>query len=317
MKFGLHNASFLPTTGKAKDVWPELRERAQWMEESGFEYLSVMDHLWQNRGVGAEDEPFMEGWMTLAAVASATEKLKLTTMVTSVGYRNPALVVKMVTTLDLISGGRAILGLGGGWFQAEYEGYGYNRVQEWPTPATRLRKLREAVKIAKALWQEPRATYEGRYFSINNAILEPKPLQKPRPRILIGGGGEQMTLRIVAEEADMCNFSGAGPQGFARKLDVLRRHCQEAGRDLAEIEVTTFERPILASTPERVEEKWRQSGSPVREGYRGLMGTPDQVVQQIQAFERAGVQTLFLMIPNDDSECRQLLAREVIPAFKE
>ena len=114
MKFALHNASFLPTTGKPQDVWPELRDRAQWMDDNGFDYLSVMDHLWQIPGVGAADEPFMEGWMTLAALAEATKRIQLTTMVTGVGYRNPALLVKMVTTLDLISGGRAILGIGGG-----------------------------------------------------------------------------------------------------------------------------------------------------------------------------------------------------------
>ena len=155
MKFGLHNASFLPTTGKPEDVWPELHDRAQWMDENGFDYISVMDHLWQIRGVGVEDEPFMEGWMTLAALAQSTKRLQLTTMVTGVGYRNPALLVKMVTTLDLISGGRAILGIGGGWFQAEYDGYGYGKSQDFPEPRTRLRQLREAVQIAKLMWQEP------------------------------------------------------------------------------------------------------------------------------------------------------------------
>jgi F420-dependent oxidoreductase-like protein len=316
MKFALHNASFLPTTGNLKDVWPELRERALWMEANGFDYLSVMDHLWQIPGVGSSDEPFMEGWMTLAALAEATQRLQLTTLVTGVGYRNPALVVKMVTTLDLISGGRAILGIGGGWYKAEYDAYGYGAARDFPRPGIRLRQLREAVQMAKILWREPRATYEGRHFFLKDAILEPKPLQQPRPRIMVGGGGEKVTLRIVAEEADMCNFGGGGPKAFARKLDILRKHCQDVGRDMAEIEPTLMDRVILAPSRTKADDKWKAQGARERDGYRGLTGTPDDVVKLLREYEEVGVQGLFLMIPNADAESRELLAKEVIPAFK-
>ena len=166
------------------------------------------------------------------------------------------------------------------------------------------------------MWREPRATYEGKYLFVRDAVLEPKPLQKPRSRILIGGGGEKITLRIVAREADMSNFFGAGPQAFARKLDVLRDHCREVGRDINEIEVTGLERIILAPTAEQAEEKWRQRGSPARDGYRGLLGTPEDAVKLIRAYEDVGAQALFFMVPNYDAETRDLLAKEVMPAFK-
>ena len=315
MKFALHNVSFLPTTHNPQDIWPELRDRAQWLDAHGFEYLSVMDHLWQIPGMGSPDEPFMEGWMALAGLAASTERLKLTTLVTGVNYRNPALVVKMVTTLDLISGGRAILGIGGGWYQGEYDAYGYGKTSEFPRPGVRLGRLREAVQIAKLMWQEPRASYEGKHYLVKDAILEPKPLQQPRPRILIGGGGEKVTLRIVAEEADMCNMGG-GPEVLAHKLAILSQHCQAVGRDMSEIEITTFDRLILAPTEAKAEDKWRAQGSPQRDGYRGVMGTPEQVIQQLQTYQEAGAHTILFMIPNDDAESRELLAAEVMPAFR-
>ncbi len=316
MKFALHNTSFLPTTGDPRDMWPELRDRVQWMEANGFDYISVMDHLWQIPGVGPSDEPFMEAWTTLAALAAVTERLQLATLVTGVGYRNPALVVKTVTTLDLISGGRAILGIGGGWYQAEFDAYGYGTTQEFPRPGLRLAQLREAVQMAKLMWGAPRSTYEGKHFMLRDAVLEPKPLQQPRPRVLIGGGGEKVTLRIVAQEADMCNVIVPGPEAFARKVEVLRRHCQDVGRDIGEIELTALDRVILAPTAAKAEEKWRDRGSPARDGYRGLMGAPEDVIRQAHAYEATGVQPLFVSIPTADAESRELLASEVIPACK-
>ena len=315
MKFGLHNFSFIPTTMKPIDVWPEIRERAQWLEENGFEYFSVMDHFWQIPAMGSPEEPFLEGWMTLAGLAANTERLKLMTLVTGVGYRNPALLIKMVTTLDIISGGRAILGIGGGWYQGEYDGYGYKRQREFPRPGTRLAQLKEAVQIAKLMWSDSRSNYEGKHFLVEDAILEPKPLQQPRPRILIGGGGENTTLRIVAEEADLSNFGG-GPQILASKLAVLRNHCDEVGRDIREIEITTFDRIMLAPTAALAEEKWRAQGSPERDGHRGLVGTPKAVIDQLQIYRDLGVETLFIMVPTTDWESLRLFTSEVIPAFE-
>jgi len=314
MKFGLHNPSFLPTTGEVRDVWPELRARAQWAEAVGFDYFTVMDHMVQVPGIGSADEPFLEGWMALAALAEATERLHLATLVTAVGYRNPALLVKMATTLDLISGGRAILGLGAGWTRAEFETYGYGKPSDFPRPGVRLAQLREVIQIAKALWADRRATYEGQHFSVRDAVLEPKPLQQPRPRVLVGGEGEQVTLRIMAQEADMANFFTPGPQAFARKLEVLRGHCQAVGRDVQELEVSVLDYLLLAPTAALAEEKWQRRGGRTRGGYRGLMGSPDQVVAQVRAYEGAGAQAIFLMVHNADAESRELLAREVMPA---
>lgn len=310
IKFGLHNSAFLPVSGKAEDIYPELRDRAQWLDANGFTYMSVMDHLWQIPGVGAPEDPFLEGWMTLAAVADATKRLQLTTMVTSVGYRNPALVAKMVTTLDIISGGRAILGMGAGWYEAEYQGYGYT----FPRPGIRLRQLREAIQIVKTMWERPRATFEGKYFVVRDAVLEPKPLQKPRPRILIGGGGEQVTLRIAAQEADMWNVPGAAPDVFARKAGILKRYANEAGRDIRRIELTKTDRLCLAPTRERAEDKWKARGAPPA-AYRGIVGTPEDAIVAIRHLEGVGMQGIFLSMPNADAETRDLLAKEVIPAF--
>ena len=311
IKFGLHNNTFLPVTGKREDIYPELRDRAQWLEAHGFTYLSVMDHLWQIPGAGAMDDPFLESWMTLAALADATSRLQLTTMVTSVGYRNPALLAKMVTTLDIISGGRAILGMGGGWYEAEYQGYGY----AFPKPGVRLRQLREAVQIIKAMWERPRATYEGKYFVVRDAVMEPKPVQRPRPRVLIGGGGEQVTLRITAQEADMWNVPGAPPDVFARKVGILKGYVREAARDIRDIELTKTDRLCLAPTREKAEDKWKARGA-APAPYRGIVGTPDDAVAALKGLEGLGMQGIFLSVPNADHETRELLAKEVLPAFR-
>ena len=310
MKFGLHNPSFQPVSGGPESIFPELREKAQWLEANGFDYMSVMDHLNQIPGVGGAEEPFMEAWVTLGALANATSKLYLTTMVSSVSYRNPALLAKMVTTLDLISGGRAILGIGGGWYEAEYEGYGY----EFPRPGVRLSQLREGVQIIKTMWAETPATYEGKHFVVRGAVTEPKPLQG-RPRVLIGGGGEKVTLRIVAQEADIANIS-APPETFARKVELLRGYCAEAGRDLKDIEITRIDRIYIAPIYEGAEEKWRAAGGREVEGYKGLVGTPGDVIKTLRQFEGSGMDGVFISGPNHDAESRELFAKEVMPAFK-
>lgn len=311
MKFGLHNNSFIPAKGGAESIFPEIRERAQWLENNGFTYMSFMDHLWQIPGVGPAEQPFMEAWVTLGAVAASTERLQLTTMVTSVGYRNPALLAKMVATLDLVSGGRAILGIGGGWYEAEYEGYGY----EFPRPGVRLGQLRDAVKLIKTMWREERTTYEGKHFIARDAILEPKPLQQPGPRVLIGGGGEQVTLRIVAQEADMCNLMMANPEVFAHKLELLKGYCADAGRDISDIEVTKIDRLCLAPTPELADAKWEARGGRLPEGYRSLVGSPEQAIEQLQGFAKQGLDTVFVSAGTDDQESLELFAKEVIPAL--
>jgi F420-dependent oxidoreductase-like protein len=311
MKFGFHNSSFEPVNGRVENIFPELRDRARWADTAGFDYFSVMDHLFQIPGVGPSTEPFMEAWVTLGALADATRDIYLTTLVSSVSYRNPALLAKMVTTLDLISGGRAILGIGGGWYQPEYDGYGYG----FPSAGVRLAQLREAVQIIKAMWSQPRATYRGHYFSVTDVILEPKPIQIPHPRILIGGGGEKVTLNIVANEADMCNFAFAGPEDFKRKVAVLRNHCDTAGKNLGDIEITKSARIDIALSHDKAEEKWKARGG-ARSLLHGLTGTPDEVIRMIRELESFGMQGLFVSCPTSDIETRELFAEKVIPAFK-
>ena len=312
MKFGFHNTSFKPSTGKAEDMYPELRERALWAEDVGFDYVTVMDHVCQIALVGPRDEPFMEGWTALAALAEVTQRVELGTLVTGIGYRNPALLARMFGTLDLISGGRTFLGIGAGWNREEFESYGYGHDREHPWPALRMAQLRDAVQVIKALWNEPRATYQGKHHSVKEANLEPKPLRKPR--LMIAGGGEQLMLRLVAEEADACNFFGS-LQNVAHKVEVLRRHCREVGRDIGGIDVTKWEVLIMASTWERAEQKWRARNRPDQE-YRGLVGTPDDVIATVREFQQVGVQAIFLSVPGNDMESRELFVREVMPAFR-
>ncbi len=313
MKFGLHNTSFLANSGNIRDMWPELRDRAQWLETNGFDYLTVMDHVWQIPSVGNVDEPFMESWVTLGALAASTQHLQIGTLVTGVGYRNPALLAKMMSTLDLIAGGRAFLGIGGGWNEPEFDAYGYAGSEQFPRPGIRLAKLREAIRVAKLMWSEPLPTFRGKHIIVKEAILEPKP--SPRPRILVGGGGEKVTLRIVAEEADMCNMLVAGPGPLARKLSILRQHCQAVGRDFGEIEVTVGDRLVLSETTEQANAKWQMYGARARDGYRGLTGSPDDIIRILKGYEDAGAHTMLLMVPNADVESRELFAKEVIPAF--
>ena len=311
MKFGLHNNSFITNGGLAEEIFPELKNRAQWLENNGFSYISFMDHFWQIPGVGPADHPFMEPWVTMGAIAASTEKINITTMVTSVGYRNPALLAKMATTLDVISGGRSILGIGAGWYEAEYLGYGY----EFPRPSIRLSQLREAVKMIKQLWSENITTFEGNFFSLNDAVLEPKSIKKPRPRILIGGGGEKVILRIVAQEADMCNFMMANPEVFQHKLTLLQGYCQELGRDVSEIEVTKLDRLCLAPSESKAEEKWNARGGRLPEGYRSLVGTADQAIERLSEFKKLGLDTVFVSVANDDYESLAIFSEQVIPAL--
>ena len=221
MKFGIHNPSWLFGPDPA-EAFVEVKAKAQWAENHGFVWFSVMDHLIQIGGVGAPDEPFMEGWTVLSALAAVTSRIRLATLATSVGYRNPAHLAKIAAGVDLISRGRLTLGIGAGYLETEYRQYGW----EFPArPAVRIRQMAEAVRLILALWTEHRTTFHGRYFHVEDAILEPKPVQKPRPPVMIAGGGEQLTLRAVARLADACNIGGeARAAGTSRTIAGFCRH---------------------------------------------------------------------------------------------
>ena len=176
MKFGIHNSSWLDTPDPA-EAFDAVKAKAQGAEDHGFIWFSVLDHMIQIPRVGAPDEPFLEGWTVLAALAAVTSRIRLATLCTAVDYRNPAHLAKIAATVDLISRGRLTLGIGAGFFEDEYRQYGW----DFPLrPATRIRQMEEAVELTLKMWIEPRTTFHGRYFHIEDAILEPKPVQKPR-----------------------------------------------------------------------------------------------------------------------------------------
>jgi len=307
MQFGIHNPSFR-FDGAPTDLFAGLAARAQWAEDNGFTWFSVMDHLIQIPIVGAPDEPFMEGWTAIAGLAAVTKRIRLATLVTSVAYRNPALLARIAAGVDNISRGRLTFGFGAGWFAEEYRQYGYDFPQ---APAERIRQMADAVRLIRTMWTEPRATYEGKYFSVHGAILEPKPTQRPHPPIMIGGSGEQMTLRYVARLANACNVFGS-PDDVARKFAVLRRHCDEVGRDYAEIERTSTTSFLLARDATDLAAKRERLQA---ERFAGFAGTVAQAKDLVGRYRDAGVQLLISSAWRNDFETQQLLAAEIIPAF--
>jgi F420-dependent oxidoreductase-like protein len=305
MKFGIHNPSweFGPDP---LDAFEGVKAKAQWVENHGYTWFSVMDHLIQIAGIGAPDEPFIEGWTVLSALAAMTSRIRLATLVSSVAFRNPAHLAKIAAGVDLISRGRMTLGIGAGWFAEEYRQYGWEFP---PRPAVRIRQMEEAVRLIIAMWTQPRATFEGKYFHTRNAILEPKPNQKPRPPIMIAGGGEQLTLRAVARLADACNVGGE-PEVVRHKFDVLRRHCEAEQRDYATIEKTNITSFLLARDEVALAAKRARLGAA-----RGFAGTVAQAIDLIGAYQDAGVQLLVHSAHRNDMETHELVASDIMPHF--
>jgi F420-dependent oxidoreductase-like protein len=308
MRFGIHNPSWWYGPDPA-DAFEAVKAKAQWAENQGFVWFSVMDHLIQIGGVGAPDQPFMEGWTVLSALAAVTSRIRLATLATSVGYRNPAHLAKIAAGVDLISRGRLTLGIGAGWFAAEYRQYGW----EFPErPAIRIRQMEEAVRLILAMWTEKRTTFHGRYFRVEDAILEPKPVQKPRPPVMIAGGGEQLTLRAVSRLADACNIGGDLPT-VRHKLAILRSHCDRAQRDYDSIEKTHIHSWLLARDDAAVAAKrGRLTG---RGPLRGFVGTVAQAIDLIGQYRDAGVQLLINSDYRNDMETHELMAAEIFAFF--
>jgi F420-dependent oxidoreductase-like protein len=308
MKFGIHHPSWR-YPGDPTDMFAGLSARARWAEEKGYAWFSVMDHLIQIGRVGPQDEPFMEGWTALAALAAVTSRIRLATLATSVGYRNPVLLAKIASNVDHISRGRLTLGIGAGWFEAEYRQYGYEFP---PAPGYRLRQMAEAVRLIRALWTEPRTTFHGRWFRAEEAILEPKPVQRPHPPIMIAGSGEQMTLKYVARLGNACNLFG-DPEGVRHKLAVLERHCADAGRDYGEIERTCLLSFILARDEGQLAAKKERLGAAPY--FAGAALTPAQAADLVGRYRDVGVQTLIYSAFGNDAETHELFAAEVMPHF--
>jgi F420-dependent oxidoreductase-like protein len=308
MKFGIHNPSWRFGT-EPDGIFDAVKAKAQWAENHGFTWFSVMDHVIQIANVGAPEEPFMEGWTILTALAAVTKRIRLATLVSSVHYRNPALLAKMAAGVDQISRGRLTFGIGAGWFEAEYKQYGWDFP---PRPATRIAQMEEAIKLILSLWTEKRTTFHGKYFHAEDAILEPKPIQKPHPPLMIGGGGEQLTLRAVARYADACNVGGT-PDQVRHKLEVLRRHCETQKRNYDEIERTNVISFVLARDEAALAAKRQRLEVPAQ--FTGFAGTVAQVTDLVGKYKDAGSQLLISSAWRNDAETHEMLAADVMPAF--
>jgi len=306
MKFGIHNPSWLFGTGE-HEIFEAVKRKAQWAETNGFSWFSVMDHLIQIPNVGAADEPFMESWTVLSALAASTSQIRLATLVTSVAYRNPALLAKMAAGVDIISRGRLTFGIGAGWHDAEYRQYGWEFPQR---PVVRIAQMEEAIRLIKTMWTEKRATFHGKYFQAEEAILEPKPVQKPHPPIMIGGSGEQLTLRAVARLGNACNIFGA-PEIVKQKFEILRRHCEKERRNYDEIERTNLTGIVIAK--DELALKVKRDKLKVPDPYRGFVVTVPQAIELIGRYKEAGVQTFICSFYKNDWESMELLAGEVMP----
>ncbi|MGC4745897.1 LLM class F420-dependent oxidoreductase [Micromonospora sp. DT201] len=235
MKLGLHYWSFsIPADPPA--IAPTLAETATIADQAGVASFTVMDHFFQMEAVASAEEPMLEAYTTLGYVAAKTQRMTLGVLVTGVMYRYPGLLAKTVTTLDVLSGGRARLGIGASWYEREQRGLGVPVVPM----AERFERLEETLRICLQMWGDDNGPFDGRHYQLTETINSPQPVSRPRPPIMIGGGGEKKTLLLVARYADACNLFGTdkGADEVARKLDVLRGHCAAEGRDYDAIEKT-------------------------------------------------------------------------------
>lgn len=250
MKIGLQVPRF-NWPGTPEDTGSKLVEIARTADQGGFASLWVMDHYYQIApGLGPEDDPMLEGYSALHFMAGVTKQIKLGTLVAGVIYREPAFLVKQVTGLDVLSGGRAYFGVGAAWYEQEAVGMGF----PFPPVATRFEMLEETLQIAHRMFENDRTPFEGKHYQLKKPILSPQPLSQPHPPIMIGGMGERKTLKLVAQYADACNlFLRAGMETLKHKLDVLRTHCENFDRPFDEIEKTTLGTVHLAGGSDTVE----------------------------------------------------------------
>jgi F420-dependent oxidoreductase-like protein len=287
---GLHLTRFNWPEGDA-GIRPRVAAIARRAEAAGFAGLWPMDHFFQiPYGGRPVDEPMLEGYTLLAFAAAVTERMQLGTLVTGVSYRHPGILIKTVTSLDVLSGGRAWLGIGAAWNEREHLGLGV----PFPPLAERFERLEETLQIARQMWSGDVAPYEGRHYHLAETLNQPLPLAKPHPRILIGGGGERKTLRLVARFADACNLF-AGPE-LSRKLDVLRQHCADAGRPYEEIEKTvTLHLPVA------------------RHGGVETIG-PEEALEQLARLADLGIDQAMIMAPEPlELSTIDLFGERIIP----
>ena len=313
MRFGLQLPRFTWPGGPAATA-ATLRDIAAAAEDAGFDSLWVMDHFRQIPGMGQAWEDMLESWTTLGFLAAATERMRLGTMVTGITYRNVAHLGKIAATLDVLSGGRVVCGLGLGWFEQEHAAYGW----EFPSRSDRYALLEDALQLLPLLWGPGTPAFSGRVLNVPEAMCYPRPLQDRLP-ILVGGSGERRTLRLVAQYADAGNLFGEAPT-VRHKLEVLRRHCAEVGRDPATIEVTHLSTVLVGddrfgvdSAVERLRPK-RMSADRFAE--RVNAGTVDQHIGRFRQLGQAGVQTAILSLPDVEDPAAIARFARVIAALR-
>jgi len=280
--FGYHMPNFTFPGVPVEGLFGRVIERAQAAEAAGFDLVTVMDHLYQIPGVGSEDQPMLEAYSTLAGIAANTKRVRLGTLVTGVTYRNPAMLAKQVTTLDVISGGRAILGIGAAWNEAEHRGYGF----EFPPIGQRMDRLSEALTICHLMFTEDRPSFAGEHYRIERALNQPRPIQPGGPKILVGGSGERRTLRLAAQFADMTHWFSGSLDVLRHKTEVLAEHCEAVGRDPSMI-VRTIGSPVLPVADENQAKAALERIAPERRGNL-TVATPERAAEHLSAYVEAG-----------------------------
>lgn len=280
--FGFHMPNFTFPGADGPALFERVAANAQAAEAAGFDLVTVMDHFYQIRGVGPETAPMLEAYTTLGALAARTSRVKLGTLVTGVTYRNPATLAKIVTTLDNISGGRAILGIGAAWNEDEHRGYGY----EFPPIAERMERLDEALTIAKLMFTQDRPSFEGKHYRIESALNVPRPIQPGGPKILVGGSGERKTLRLLARHGDIGHWFGGPVEELKRKRGIFEDHCVTEGRDPSTVLLTIGMNIILVDNEK--EGKALFDRIPDERKPMVRIATPAQAAESLQQYVDAG-----------------------------
>ncbi|MCU0490434.1 MAG: LLM class F420-dependent oxidoreductase [Chloroflexaceae bacterium] len=292
MRVGLQVSAF-NWPGGTNTIGNTFKAIGQTADEAGFDSLWVMDHFFQIAMIGQASDPMLEGYAALNYLAGVTQRVRLGTLVTGVHYRHPGILLKTVTALDVLSGGRAYLGIGAGWFEQESRGLGV----PFPSTSERFEQLEETLQLAHQMWRDDATPYEGKHFQLAEPMNHPQPLSQPHPPILIGGQGEQKTLRMVAQYGDACNlFARAGAEALQAKFDVLKGHCERLGRDYNTIEKTVLDVAMLAP---------------------GAMSASD-VVAHCKNLAAIGVQHVIFGLPNvHELTPLETFKREIIPALRD
>jgi F420-dependent oxidoreductase-like protein len=308
----LHVPNFNWPDTPPEAFFEKLVEIAQTAEDSGFSSISMMDHLHQIPPVGPPENWMMEGNAILAALGARTSTINLGLLVGGVTYRNPALVAKLTTTIDIISGGRAVLGIGAAWFEAEHLAYGF----DFPPLKERFERLEDALNITRMMFTEPISTYAGKHHRVEGAFNNPKPIRGDIP-ILIGGSGERKTLRMVAQYADGSNLFG-DVERVKHLLGVLEGHCETLGRDMGEITKTRMGTMYIAPTHEaamaKLEPAVAGAADPDRARAQAFVGEPDEVAAQVQAYLDAGLDGITFSMPDVHDLESVALAGETLSA---